>query len=267
MIDERTARAFAAELRAAEFDGSASDLPTDRFPELDWAGARRIARERDALRHADGDEQIGYKLGWTSAAMRAALGIDRPNWGTLWRSQQCDGRLDLTRLRHPKAEPEIVFVADVDLAGADLTATDVLASAAGWAIGIEVVHPRFASYDFTWLDNTADNSSAGAIATGPVAAVTDDPAALEVRFSDGIDDRTGLGEQAMGSPATAVAWLVRQLHAEGQRLRADEIVFTGGLTAPFDLNRSSRLTAHCPDLGIVEVTTSDSEQGNEPWPE
>lgn len=263
MIDDSDARDFAAELRAAELDGSSADLPTERFPHLDWSDARRIARERDTLRRADGDEQIGYKLGWTSAAMREALGIDQPNWGTLWRSQKCDSQLDLTRLRHPKAEPEIVFVAGVDLEGADTTADDVLISAVGWAIGIEVVHPRFESYDFTWLDNTADNSSAGAIATGPVSSITNDPSTAEVRFSNGLEKRTGFGDQAMGSPAAAVAWLVHQLHGEGQRLRAGEIVYTGGLTAPFDVNGQSELTAQCPDLGNVQITISrDSEPGS-----
>ena len=267
MIDDSEARDFAIELRTAELDGSAVDLPTQRFPHLDWSDARHIARRRDALRRTDGDEQIGYKLGWTSAAMRAALGIDRPNWGTLWRSQQCDDRLDLSRLRHPKAEPEIVFIAAVDLEGPELTATDVLTSAGGWAIGIEVVHPRFASYDFTWLDNTADNSSAGAIATGSVSNMARDPSSLNVRFSNGVDERTGLGEQAMGSPASAVAWLVHQLHTEGHRLRAGEIVYTGGLSAPFDVDLESRLTAYCPDLGNVEITTTNSERGIQQWPE
>lgn len=267
MIGHSEARAFAAELRTAEFSGTAAGLPTARFPGLDWIGARRIAVERDQMRRADGDTQIGYKLGWTSAAMREALGIDRPNWGTLWRSQQLEGVLDLTRLRHPKAEPEIVFVAGRDMEGTDVTAHDVLSSAAGWAVGIEVVHPRFESFDFTWLDNTADNSSAGAVAVGPSSAIVGDPSALQIRFSDGIDDRTGLGVDAMGSPASAVAWLIHQLHADGQRLHAGEIVFTGGLTAPFDVHHSSQLCAHSTVLGMVEITTTDSRQDDEPPPE
>ena len=122
------------------------------------------------MRRADGDAQIGYKLGWTSAAMRDALGIDQPNWGTLWRSQGLEGVVNLTPLRHPKAEPEIVYLAGRDIEGPNVTTDDVLSSAAGWAVGIEVVHPRYESFDFAWLDNTADNSSAGAVAVGPIGA-------------------------------------------------------------------------------------------------
>lgn len=267
MIGDSDAQDFAADLRAAEFSGTAVDLPTSRFPGFDWTAARRIACERDEMRRADGDTQIGYKLGWTSAAMRDALGIEQPNWGTLWTSQRLEGDLDLTRLRHPKAEPEIVFRAGRDIGGTDVTSDDVLSSAAGWAVGIEVVHPRYESFDFTWLDNTADNSSAGAVAVGPMTAVTGDPSALQIRYSNGIDDRTGLGAQAMGSPASAVAWLIHQLHAEGQRLRAGEIVFTGGLTAPFDIDRTSRLRAHSTVLGMVEIATTNSEHEDNSWPE
>lgn len=44
----------------------------------------------------------------------------------------------------------------------------------------------------------------------------------------------------MGSPVDAVHWLVGALAEEGQQLRAGQIVFTGGLTAPFDLHPAVR---------------------------
>lgn len=146
-ISDRQAHDFAARLRTAERDGSAMPLASEAFTELDWNDARRIAVARDELRQADGDECIGYKLGWTSSAMRNAFGIDRPNWGTLWRAQLIDRQLDLSRLRHAKVEPEIVYTARSEVSGTDVTAHDVLDSALGWAIGIEVVHPRWPSYD------------------------------------------------------------------------------------------------------------------------
>ncbi|MFN3217873.1 MAG: 2-keto-4-pentenoate hydratase [Acidimicrobiales bacterium] len=249
MIGDADAREFAAELRAAELGGPPAALPTERFAGFGWDDARRIALARDALRHDDGDTPIGYKLGWTSAAMRSALGIDQPNWGTLWASQRIAGELDLEPLRHPKAEPEVVYVAGADLADARIDADDVIEAAAGWAVGIEVVHPRYASYGFTWLDNTADNSSAGAIATGPSSAAGHDPMSARVLFTDGAEQRTGSADQAMGSPAEAVAWLVRRLVEEGRSLRAGEIVYTGGLTAPFDVSAGNTYTARSTLLG------------------
>lgn len=255
MIARSDARSFAAELRRAERMNNPAPLPSERFAELSWTDARAIALERDRLRIADDDTPVGYKLGWTSAAMREALGIDRPNWGTLWASQRLDGLLGLRDLRHPKAEPEIVFVGGADLVGDAITSADVIASAAGWAIGVEVVHPRYESYDFAWLDNTADNSSAGAIAVGPTRRLVDDPGTLTVDFTDGTEQRSGRGDRAMGSPAEAVAWLVRSLAVESRSLTAGQIVFTGGLTAPFDIEGGRTYSASAPTLGSVSFDT------------
>jgi len=253
------ARSVASELRDAELAGTVAANPSRVFPALDWADARLIAQQRDCLRREDGDTPIGYKLGWTSAAMRETLGIDRPNWGTLWASQRLAGPLDCNRMRHAKVEPEIVYVAAHPLAGGDIGARAVTDAAGGWALGIEVVHPRFASYDFTWLDNTADNSSAVAIAVGATAPLAIDPAAIEVSFGDTRVERVGRGDQAMGSPAEAVAWLVRMLSAEGGSVRAGDIVFTGGLTAPFDLTVGTTYSARSAVLPPVELTAQNSE--------
>jgi 2-keto-4-pentenoate hydratase len=251
-------RSIALGLREAELAGTIAVNPSCLFPTLDWADARLIALERDRLRIDDGDDPIGYKLGWTSMAMREALGIDRPNWGTLWASQRLDGMrdgmLDCRVLRHPKVEPEIVYVAARPLAGDGVDAHAVVDAARGWALGIEVVHPRFASYDFTWLDNTADNSSAVAIAVGPAATLDVDPATVDIAFGDGTLERVGRGDLAMGSPAEAVAWLVRSLADEGGSLRAGDIVFTGGLTAPFDLSVGTTYSARSSSLAPIELT-------------
>ena len=261
MIDHATVDAISHELRRAELDRGWCELPSERIDGLTWADARAIARRRDALRLDDGDTLIGYKLGWTSKAMREALNIDRPNWGTLWRSQLLDGPLDVGLLRHPKAEPEIVFLAAEPIEGPAVTAADVLARAAGWAPGIEVVDPRWASYDFTWLDNTADNSSAGRVGVGSpnIEGFADERhlADAVVEFSDGTATRQGAGSAAMGSPAEAVAWLARSLADEGERIEQGQMVFTGGLTAPFDVAAGGLYTARSAELGKVQLVAHD----------
>lgn len=261
MIDYDTVDVIAHELRRAELDGGWCELPSERIDGLTWADARAIARRRDALRLDDGDTLIGYKLGWTSKAMREALNVDRPNWGTLWRSQVLKGRLDLGGLCHPKAEPEIVFIAAEPIEGPSVTAEEILSVAAGWALGIEVVNPRWASYDFTWLDNTADNSSASGVVIGSatVEGLADqrDLADATIEFSDGTATRHGSGSAAMGSPAAAVAWLARSLADEGERIEQGQWVFTGGLTTPFDATAGGLYTARSPEFGGVQLVVHD----------
>ena len=228
------ARSLAAELADAERDGRWVPLLSDRFGDLDWATARAVALARDDLRRASGDTQVGYKLGWTSVAMREALGIERPNWGTLWASQLVAGHLDLRRLHQPKAEPELVAEIGED------------ATPVRWCLGIEIVNPRFASYGFDWLDNTADNSSCAHVALGAWVELDDDPAEVRVELDDGDSVRRGTGANVTGGPTASVGWLRDELTREGLALRPGDLVFTGGLTAPVDVVPGLELAVRSP---------------------
>lgn len=244
-------------LSAELFDAAARGVPvpliTGRHPGLTWNDARSIATGMDDLRRQAGELQIGWKLGWTSSAMREALGIDQPNWGTLWESQRIGGSLGLSSFIHPKVEPELVWRCPVSLSG-NVDASTVADLGGEWALGIEVVDPRFPSFDFEALDNTADNSSSAAVRVGEFA-VTDHPLEdLEICFSDETDSRRGPGSQAMGSPWEAIAWLVRALADEsGTGLSAGDIVFTGGLTAPFDLRSGRTYTVSSTALPEISL--------------
>jgi 2-keto-4-pentenoate hydratase len=70
---------FEADVLGAElFEAAEAATPvallTDRFPDLTWEQARAVARATDDIRRTRGQIPIGYKLGWTSTAMREALG-------------------------------------------------------------------------------------------------------------------------------------------------------------------------------------------------
>ena len=117
--------------------------------------------------------------------------------------------------------------------------------------------PRWPSFDFDWLDNTADNSSCAGVRFGEFVPLTD-PATVEVDFTDNASVLHGCGANAMGDPCAAVAWLLRALDREGSSLPAGSIVFTGGLTAPFDLGggRTYKLTAPSAQMPSLELHTT-----------
>ncbi|HET7821376.1 MAG TPA: hypothetical protein VFL10_07605 [Ornithinibacter sp.] len=213
-----------------------------------WA----IAAEVDRRHLARGRHRTGYKLGWTSEAMREALGIDAPNFGSLWDDMVAVSTLDLSRLRHPKAEPEFAFLADRALCGSAVGAADVQ-RAGRWAVALEVVDPRWESYDFTWLDNTADGSSAAAYAVGAFVAAEVAPEDLSLTMAWRGRQRSGDGRAAMGSPAQAVAYLVRELAERGGCLEAGMVVLTGGITAPIDLEPGLDIEVSSPQLGSCSL--------------
>lgn len=233
MSPRPTAADLAADLRRAEHEVRPIEFPSRRAAaegwQLDWEYARAVAIARDELRLADGETRIGWKLGWTSAAMREALGIDQPNWGTLWDTQRVavGAAIECAELLHPKVEPEFVRLGE------------------GWHLGLEIVDPRFPSFEFTWLDNTLDNSSAARVVVGEPLPTGFDPSG-EVDFheldADGSVCAThqGSGAQVLGHPDRAVDWL-----RERVEVGDDELVFTGGLCAPFDVvaGRTYRLVA------------------------
>lgn len=241
--------AAARALERAERDVAGIEPFSGRWSTFAVADAWDIAAARDRLRAARGDRCTGYKLGWTSEAMRRALGISEPNYGTLWASMLVgEGVLEVDRLIHPKAEPEFAFLADTVLDGPEVSAEDV-ARSGRWAVSIEVVDPRWQSYDFDWLDNTADGSSAARYVVGEFRKVDVRPEQLRLRLTAGGVAREGRGEAALGSPAEAVAHLVRQLHARGAALKEGMVVLTGGITAPVDLAAGLVVEVSSPELG------------------
>jgi 2-keto-4-pentenoate hydratase len=191
--------------------------------------------------------------GRTSEVMRRSLGVSEPNFGSLWAYMNVqEGLLDLQRLIHPKAEPEFAFRAEATLAGPGVTALDVT-TAGRWAVAVEVVDPRWESWDFDWLDNTADGSSAAAYAVSAFRPTAVPPERLILTMQAGDVECRGAGREAMGSPAEAVAYLVRELHARGAALEPGMVVLTGGITAPVDLVPGLEIRVSCPELGTCRV--------------
>jgi 2-keto-4-pentenoate hydratase len=77
-------------------------------------------------------------------------------------------------------------------------------------------------------------------------------------MSDGDAPRTGLGAAAMGDPCAAVAWLAQSLAEVPAGLRAGDIVFTGGVTAPFDVRTGTSYAASCAELGVAAFRATRS---------
>ncbi len=245
--------ALAAELHGARTERREIDRLTERFA-LSIDDAYRIQAEGIRLREADGESVIGGKLGFTSEAMRRAMGVDEPNYGWVTDAMLlADGVVRLDRFIHPKAEPEIAFVLGEDLdASADVSA--VLGATRGVTACLEVVDSRFRDFAFRAPDNIADDSSAAAFVPGAEAPISDlDLAGAEVRLRvDGAEVDRATGAAVMGHPAAAVAWMARA--ASGARgLRRGDVVLSGGLTAPVRLEAGMTLIVEIEGIGSATL--------------
>jgi len=75
--------AAARALVSARQAGRTLDVLLSAEAGLSLADAYRVQDQVTALRLAGGERRAGWKLGYTSAVMRAQMGIDAPNFGPL----------------------------------------------------------------------------------------------------------------------------------------------------------------------------------------
>ena len=244
---------LAARLSKAVADRTAIDQLSDDVPDLDLAGGYAVQR---VLREEAGP-LVGWKLGVTSRAKQVQVGVSAPVFGFLAGANALDlgEPLDTSQLIQPRCEPEIVFVLGRDLAGPHVTAADVISASSGVAVGIEVLDSRYRDYRFTMADVVADNTSAGRFVVGtPVP-----PAHIDLRLVGVVLEKNGevvataSGAASLGHPAAAVAWMVRTMAAEGEGLRAGDVVLSGGLTAAVPVGPGDVVVASIDRLGTVEL--------------
>jgi 2-oxo-3-hexenedioate decarboxylase len=244
---------LADELHAARLERRPVLPLTGRTPDFDLDAAYEVQAATLRLRAADGEVVVGGKLGFTSRAMREAMGVAQPNYGWLTDAMLIDdGVVRLDELIHPKVEPEIAFLLGHDLEP-PVTAAEVLHATRAVLPCLEVVDSRYERFRFGPLDNIADDSSAGRVVLGdPVGLALGLDLAL-VGCSVWVDGRlhaTAAGAAALEHPAAAVAWMAN--HAD-DRLRAGHLVISGGLTAPVDLTPGMVVRVDLDRIGSVQL--------------
>ncbi len=234
----RSAREYAKVILAARRNRTLLDPLTDTAP-LTMELAYEIQAYVLADRVRDGERQVGWKLGYTSQAMREQMGVSRPNLGPLTdRMILRDGEPVGVDVMQPRVEPEVAVILDRPLGpGADREQARAAIREARAAL--EVVDSVWRDYRFRVEDNTADGSSAAYVVLGPVLADDDLAAVSVVLEAAGDHVARGEGAAAMGHPLEALCWLARELEGQGRVLRAGDLVITGGLTAAAPLPEGS----------------------------
>lgn len=230
---------------------------SEEWPELDVDTAYAIQDEALRQRRARGETLVGLKLGLTSRAKQARMGIDAPLLAWLTDAMVLPAGVPVPQLIHPRAEPELVFVMRDRLAGPGVTAATALAAVDRVYGGIEIIDSRYADYRFTLPDAVADNGSSAYFSVGPVGLP---PASLDLSLEaallevDGQIVDTATGAAVQGHPAEALALAANALGARGLALEPGWLVLTGGMTDAVPLRRGSRVAAHFSHLGSITLS-------------
>jgi hypothetical protein len=140
---------WAAKLDAARRDRMACE-PISSTVVLDLDDAYAIQRAGTELRVARGENVVGWKLGYTSSAMRAQMGIEHPNFGPLTDAMLLahDGAVGASLIQ-PRVEPEIGLRLAQPLTG-EVTLDDVMGAVGEAFACLEIVDSVYPDYRFGW---------------------------------------------------------------------------------------------------------------------
>lgn len=232
------------------------------FPGGTLDHAYAIQREWMRIKHAAGRRLIGRKVGLTSRAMQAAVGIDTPDSGVLLDDMWFEDGATIPgdRFITPRVEAEIAFVMRRALRGPGCSIFDVLDAAAYVAPAIEILDTRIHRVDpetrrpRTVFDTIADNAANAGIILGGQPTKAEN---VDLRWSgvilhrNGVVEETGLAAGVLNHPARAVAWLCDRLALDGEGIAAGEIVLSGSFIRPVEAGRGDVIHADFGPLGSV----------------
>ncbi|MEU4968805.1 2-keto-4-pentenoate hydratase [Streptomyces smyrnaeus] len=251
MITADTVEVLAERLDAAQT--AAADTPSlADTHEFGIEDAYAIQAALLARRRARGEHLTGVKLGFTSRAKMAQMGVSDVIVGRLTDAMRvADGaEVDLARLIHPKVEPEVAYRLCRDVEVTDPT-VDIESCVDAVAPALEIIDSRYRDFRFTYEDVVADNTSAAAYAIGawrPAAQVSN----RAVRLLSGTTEAVGSTAAILGSPVRALHALLDMCRRRGIPLRAGQVVLAGAATAAVPL-APGVTSCEVAGLGTVSV--------------
>ncbi|MFB7538288.1 2-keto-4-pentenoate hydratase [Streptomyces zaomyceticus] len=204
--------------------------------------ARRLAR---------GERLTGFKLGFTSVAKMRQMGVSDLIHGRLTDRMEIPdgGRFDLSRLIHPRVEPEVAFLLGDTLRPGG----DPMAAVAAVAPALEVIDSRYDGFRFSLPEVIADNTSAAGYAVGPWSAPGDLGNLGVLLELDGRPAETGSTAAILGHPLRALAAAARLAGV----LEAGTVILAGAATAAVPLPPGTHVRATVSGLGTVRFTTEE----------
>ena len=228
-------------------------FPAAYFGKLPIDDAYRVQLGLISRRVAEGERQIGWKVGLTAPAIQAQFGFHEPVFGCVLETVASGAVLPASSLISPGFENEICIRLGRDLAGG--------VSLAEAAAAVEVIHPALEIIEtrgpFTEQIALAlaDNAQQKVCVLGNGVRLPADLTQVAARvFINESEVGAGTGDAVLGNPLNSLVWLAGKLGQFGRGLKAGEIVMTGSFTRQFPLSAGDKVRTVFDGVGEVRVT-------------
>lgn len=233
----------------AQFSQGATPLSLeDAYKVQGMVIQRRLAR---------GEAVVGLKMGFTSRAKMAQMGVHDLICGQLTDAMIVEegGDVAMSRFIHPRVEPELAFMLKRPLEGC-VTLLEAQSAVESVAPALEIIDSRYENFKFSLEDVVADNSSSSAFAIGAWRKPVDDISNLGMVLSfDGSPVQIGSSAGLLGNPYRSLVAAARLAAQAQTALQAGWIVMAGAATAAEAIRTGLHVTLDVEDLGRVEFAT------------
>ncbi|BFM06045.1 2-oxo-3-hexenedioate decarboxylase [Halioxenophilus aromaticivorans] len=247
---------LAEHLEKAELEAYEVTKITNDFPHMTYEDAFDIQWEIRRRKQERGNKIVGMKMGLTSWAKMAQMGVEVPCYGFLadYFAIPDGGEIKHDELIHPKIEAELAFVTKAPLKGPGIHIGDVLRATDFVMPAVEVIDSRYKDFKFDLKSVIADNSSSSRFIAGgnakPVSKL--DLKTLGVVMEvNGEVVQLGAGAAVLGHPASSVAMLANMLGERGEEIPAGTFIMIGAITAAVQVNKGDSFVVRYQDLGTV----------------
>lgn len=223
--------------------------------------AYAVQRELIGLRLERGAHRVGVKLGFTSRAKMAQMGVSDLIWGRLTSDMGIEegGSIDLSRYVHPRVEPEVCFLLGKRLEG-HVTALQAIDAVEAVAPALEVIDSRYRDFKFSLPDVVADNASSSGFVVGSWHRPDSDLSNLGLIMSfDGRAVEMGSTAAILGSPVRALVAAARLASQQGEALEPGSLIMAGAATAAVALRPGVAVRCEFQNLGSVAFNTLREE--------
>lgn len=215
----------------------------------------------------NGRRLAGRKIGLTSPAVQAQMGVDEPDFGMLFEDMQVgDGEIiEVGRLMQPRVEGEVAFVLAKDIVNTiDMHRVTAVIDHA--RVAAEIVDSRVADWQITIVDTVADNASSGLYVLGEkkVKLSTLDfiTGRMEIERRGQVCS-AGSGAACLGHPLRAVVWLANMMVKMGRPLLAGDVVLSGAWGPLVPVKPGDEVEVRITGLGTVSACFGSEAHGDE----